>query len=159
MKRILTTLILTIVTTALAFGQNADKKVEDEILKLDSELNAAMVKADVAAHERLLASDFIGTYFIPAMVFTKDALIAAVAKRAKNPITAEPDTRIFDDLKVRLYGDVAVITGHMKEVRKRADGKPFDFKVRFTNVWTKRGEKWQLVSGHATPAMGVYKTE
>jgi len=56
----------------------------------------------------------------------------------------------FDDEKVRVYGNVAVVTGRgtFKGVRK---GAPVNHVIRFTTMWVMRGGAWQLVSYQATP--------
>jgi ketosteroid isomerase-like protein len=46
------------------------------------------------------------------------------------------------DLKARMFGDTSVVTGRgtQKEGEKR--------ELRFTVVFAKRGETWQMVAGH-----------
>ena len=52
---------------------------------------------------------------------------------------------------VRVYGkNFAVTDGDDRYVGKDKDGKPFEKKGRFTNVWIRKNGKWQVVAGHGT---------
>jgi ketosteroid isomerase-like protein len=156
MKRILTALILTVAASALAFGQSADKKVVDEILKVHKELNDAEFKRDAATADRLTTDDSTLTSLIPARIRTK-AEIKAERQGSGRGFTIESYST--DDVKVRVYGDAAIVTGHMKQVRKGTDGTTTDFQGRFTETWVKQDGKWLLAARHALPAYGVWKRE
>jgi ketosteroid isomerase-like protein len=54
-----------------------------------------------------------------------------------------------NELRVRVLGsagDVAVATGSVN-ARGRREGKAFDLQNRYTEVWVKRGGRWQCVAG------------
>ena len=65
--------------------------------------------------------------------------------------TADPSTHVqiaeLSDLKVRVHGDTAIVTGayHEKGV---SNGKPYEYHDRLTDVWMKAGGKWQVVASH-----------
>jgi ketosteroid isomerase-like protein len=63
----------------------------------------------------------------------------------------DPKYEIFEnsDMKVRLHGDTAVVTGktHTKGV---SSGKPFDFQFQFTDTFVKDGSRWRLLAGHVS---------
>src|SRR5258707_7580567 len=63
----------------------------------------------------------------------------------------DPKCEIFEnyDMKVRLYGDTAVVTGktHAKGV---SGGKPFDFQFQFTDTFVKEGGRWRLLARHVS---------
>lgn len=65
--------------------------------------------------------------------------------------TAEPGTRVevaeMSDLKVRMHGNTAVVTGAYHE-KGTSDGKPYEYHDRLTDVWMKIGGKWQVVASH-----------
>ena len=50
------------------------------------------------------------------------------------------------DLKVRVYGDVAVMTGLM--INTPASGEPVEAMV--TQTWVKNGSRWQVVAFQAS---------
>jgi ketosteroid isomerase-like protein len=157
MKLILTILAMSMAMSILAMGQTNNKKVKEEIMKLRKEVDQAMDKADVATLERLTTDDFMITYLIPAKVFTK----AELREMSKNPggrgFTVESSTE--DDVKVRVYDGAAIVTGLIKELRKRPDGSTSNFEGRFTDVWVKQRGKWLVAARHASPAFGVLKRE
>jgi len=65
--------------------------------------------------------------------------------------TAEPSVHVevaeMSDLKVRMHGNTAVVTGAYHE-RGQSDGKPYEYHDRLTDVWMKVGGKWQVVASH-----------
>ncbi len=65
--------------------------------------------------------------------------------------SAEPSVRVevaeMSDLKVRMHGSTAVVTGAYHE-RGESNGKRYEYHDRFTDVWMKSGGKWQVVASH-----------
>jgi ketosteroid isomerase-like protein len=53
----------------------------------------------------------------------------------------------MSDLKIRLHGDTAVLTGAYHE-RGETKGQPYDYHDRFTDVWMKKSGKWRLIASH-----------
>ncbi len=65
--------------------------------------------------------------------------------------TAEPSEHIetaeFLDIKIRMHGDAAIVTGAYHE-RGESAGKRFDYRDRLTDVWMKIDGKWKLIASH-----------
>jgi ketosteroid isomerase-like protein len=65
--------------------------------------------------------------------------------------TAQPSEKVdlveFGDLKIRMHGDAAVVTGSYHEQGESA-GKPYDYRDRMTDLWMKADGKWKLVASH-----------
>ena len=65
--------------------------------------------------------------------------------------SAEPDVRVevaeMSDLKVRMHGNTAVVTGAYHEVGE-SNGKRYEYHDRFTDIWMKSSGKWQVVASH-----------
>ena len=65
--------------------------------------------------------------------------------------TAQPSEKVavveFGDLKIRMHGDAAVVTGSYHEQGESA-GKPYDYHDRMTDLWMKADGKWKLVASH-----------
>jgi ketosteroid isomerase-like protein len=65
--------------------------------------------------------------------------------------SATPSVRVdlveMSDLKIRLHGDTAILTGMYHE-RGEDKEKPYEFRDRFTDVWIKKAGKWLLVASH-----------
>lgn len=55
----------------------------------------------------------------------------------------------IDEVKVRAYGDVAVVTGRTTAAGSY-QGNSFSVQLRFTDVCVKRGEGWQVVASQGT---------
>ena len=53
----------------------------------------------------------------------------------------------LSDLKVRLHGEVAVVTGSYHE-KGESNGRGYEYHDRLTDVWVKSAGKWQVVSSH-----------
>jgi ketosteroid isomerase-like protein len=149
MKRMFVSICLLLLIPAFALGQSSNKNIEAEILKLRTEIGNG-----VADFERLTTSDFILTFQVPAKPFTRAEMI----ERLKTP-SYKSESRTVDDHSVRVYGDAAIATGRIKEVRKYPDGRTANFEARFTEVWVKQNGKWLLATRHASPAFGVFKPE
>jgi ketosteroid isomerase-like protein len=65
--------------------------------------------------------------------------------------SAEPGVKVevaeMTDLKVRMHGNTAVVTGSYHE-RGDSQGKRYEYHDRFTDIWMKTGGKWQVVASH-----------
>ncbi len=53
----------------------------------------------------------------------------------------------MSDLKVRMHGDTAIVTGSYHE-KGESNSKPYEYHDRFTDVWIKTAGKWQVVASH-----------
>lgn len=89
----------------------------------------------------LLADDFVIT-IEDGSVYSKAGYISHSADSGVQVQVAE-----LSDLKVRIHGDVAFVTGAYHE-KGESKGKPYDYHDRLTDVWMKVGGKWQVVSSH-----------
>jgi ketosteroid isomerase-like protein len=89
----------------------------------------------------LLADDFVIT-IEDGSIFSKAGYITH---------SADPSTRVqvaeLSDLKVRMHGDTAIVTGAYHE-KGESNGKPYEYHDRLTDVWMKVGGKWQVVASH-----------
>jgi ketosteroid isomerase-like protein len=65
--------------------------------------------------------------------------------------SADPGTHVqvaeLSDLKVRVHGDAAIVTGAYHE-KGESNGKPYEYHDRLTDVWMKSAGKWQVVASH-----------
>jgi ketosteroid isomerase-like protein len=89
----------------------------------------------------LLADEFTITVE-DGSVYSKTGYISHTADSKVKVDVAE-----MTDLKVRVHGDVAVVTGAYHEHGK-SEGKPYDYRDRLTDVWIKTGGKWQVIASH-----------
>lgn len=111
----------------------------DEIIALENRRIEAMIKGDVQALEEILAEDLIYTH-TTARLDTKVSFIASISSGSTNYRSIERE-----DVKVRQFGDTAVVTGLAKF--HVGDNK---FEARFTDVYAKRSGTWQMVAWQST---------
>lgn len=109
----------------------------DTILQLERDWTQSFVTMDIAANNRILADDYLGTEPDGKRV-TKANLIAGV----KSGEALQSNRLNEDDVTVRFYGDIAVVNG--SESWKQKDGKTGRF--IWTDIFVKRGGKWQVVA-------------
>ena len=114
-----------------------------ELSRLENVWNEAHVRGDADALDRLWAEDL--TVTVPNMpVMTKETAIGISRSgrlRFKRYQTS--------DIRIRLYGDAAVVTGLVERTRE-LNGRDVDDKWRFTKVYIRRAGRWQVVAWHAS---------
>jgi ketosteroid isomerase-like protein len=89
----------------------------------------------------LLAEEFVITVE-DGSVYSKTGYISHTADAGTRVDIAE-----MSDLKVRVHGETAIVTGAYHE-RGESRGKPYEYHDRLTDVWMKIGGKWQVVASH-----------
>jgi ketosteroid isomerase-like protein len=89
----------------------------------------------------LLADDFVIT-IEDGSIFSKAGYISHTADSSTKVHVAE-----MTDLKVRMHGDTAVVTGAYHE-KGESNGKSYEYHDRLTDVWMKVSGKWQVVASH-----------
>jgi ketosteroid isomerase-like protein len=113
------------------------------IIDLDKKRMEATVKKDVAALNELIADDLVYTHS-SARQDTKKSLIDAMVSGQTVYTGLVPS-----EVKAQDCGDAVVLTGICR-ISVMSGGKPNNFGVRFTDVYAKRGGKWQMVVWQST---------
>jgi ketosteroid isomerase-like protein len=150
--KLATILILTVmVHTGWAFAQTrqpvgestAVSSAEDEIKKLEEMRNQAVLHGDVAALDRMTSDDY--TFItLRGEMRTKSDILKGFASGSFHY-----ESREISDLKVRIYGDTAVVTG--RSVQKgRENGKDYSGDYWFTRVYIKQKGRWLTVALQTT---------
>ena len=119
----------------------ADAK--QEVLKLEEELGAAILRSDTAKLGHILADEW--EVIIPTgEVWTKETALMLL----KTGILAV-ESGENSDVKVRVYGDTAVVTG--RGISKgKYKGVDYSSDERWTDVFVKKDGRWQCVASHST---------
>lgn len=153
MKRISASALLMLVICVAASAQTTklagDTKIEQELMQLERDWSAAVLKHDTATVDHILADEYIGTDG-RGIVTTK----ADEIEEAKPPKPGDSPSFIVigesvTDIKVRIYGNVAIVNGRVIE-KVRANKKESEIQYRRTTVWVNRNGKWQCVSFHGS---------
>jgi ketosteroid isomerase-like protein len=132
-----------ILGTALApaFAQPAAD--ERELTQLVRDLNAAIVKPDVAFLERVLHPDY--THVRPRGTVETRAQYLEDRKSGR----VDFDSLVADEIKVRRFGDTAVVTYRSTAKGKDPQGA-IDEQRRWTRVFVRQGGRWLLVQSQGT---------
>jgi ketosteroid isomerase-like protein len=134
-----------ITATLSASAQTAAKpeqnnSAEQAVLKVTQDWLNAETNVDRAALKRIIADDFLGTGPRGTVVSKTDVIPGEGVSHGLN-ISGQ-------DLKVRVFGDTAIVTG--LGVPKGAPDRP---EIRMTVVFVKRADSWQMVAGHLSPVL------
>jgi ketosteroid isomerase-like protein len=114
-----------------------------EVRRLESIWNDAHLRGDADAMDRLCPDDLVVT--VPGMRLMTKAESVGVLRSGRMKF----DRYETSDVRVRVYGDAAVVTGRLQRTRTIA-GKSMDDDWRFTKTYVKRSGQWQVVAFHAS---------
>jgi hypothetical protein len=113
------------------------------IVDLDRRRMQAMATKDIATLETVLADDLVYTHS-SARLDTKRSLIDAMVSGATVYTGVEAS-----DVHAQDLGDTVVLTG-IAQIKVMSNGAPNAFGVRFTDVYTRREGRWQMVTWQST---------
>jgi len=145
MKIFSSVLLLTVLAASGAWAQTPPAAPEQALITIENEWSQASMKRDAAALDRFYADEYIFTNE-DGVASNKTKEIADI-KSGTFRLTAFK----FSNLKVHIYGDVAVVTGQntikgtWEDINKDISG-PY----RFTDVFVKRGGRWQCVASQSS---------
>jgi ketosteroid isomerase-like protein len=118
-------------------------EVSDELNALEQRLVRAWVEHDRAAVVELLSDDW--KVIDPGgRVLTKAQVLEEFDTGAR-----KLESGTIDEVEVRAYGDFAVVTGRTT-AQGSYEGNTVSVRLRFTDVFVRRGGAWQVVSSQAT---------
>jgi ketosteroid isomerase-like protein len=112
-----------------------------QVRKLEEKWTAAYKDRKIDLLSSLLAEDFVITVE-DGNTYSKAGYITHSADSSVRVEVAK-----LSDLRVRLHGSIAVVTGAYHE-RGQSNGKPYEYHDRLTDVWMKVGGAWQVVASH-----------
>jgi len=128
------------VSTAQA-GENDDIKV---LLELEGKMAEAWVRRDTQTLEQILADDYTLAGAGDAVI-GKDEYLAEIVNPEFGTTSA-----IVDNLRIRLYGDAAVVTGRATYRGWSKKRGSYVRRFRFTDTFIRRVNIWKCVATHAS---------
>ncbi len=141
MKKLIFITMLAIISSASALAQS---NAERQVLKLNKEYEEAIARRDASVHERLFADDYTytpgnGNFMGRAehMNFTKSGTVEVKSLRS-------------EDVRVRAFGDTAVVTGMWVSVDRRVGREFAERRIRYILVYVRRSGRWQIVAEQRT---------
>ena len=142
----LAVLALAVAAQAHAPAQTQAGSDEQELVKLENDWLQAFFENDGAFADRFLAEDYIGTDE-HGNVKDKTQEIAEIKAGAHLSTSG-----VLDNIKVRVYGDAAVVTGR-RIMKGLFQGKEYRSPYLWTDIFIKRGGRWQCVASHVSKAI------
>jgi hypothetical protein len=120
--------------------QPPSQEMEEEVKAVEQRWLENEDRPDVL--ESILADDFV--HVLPAGFITKNDQLAYLRKHPN----AFPGTKHFEELRVRIYGDVAIATGIVNTIQ---DPGAKAKRNSFTDVFVRRNGKWLAVNAQELP--------
>jgi ketosteroid isomerase-like protein len=122
-------------------GDAAGGAIEEKLYQMEREWADAMMKNDASVIERIEADEY--TYIMDDMTGDKKGDLAE-AKSSAFTGSAE-----LSELKARVFGDAAVVTGKASLLNATYKGKNISGNYLFTDTFVKRNGRWQVVASHS----------
>ena len=128
---------------AISIGslQAQDKSDAATVRSLELKWTESYKQRNIDILSSLLSDEFVIT-IEDGSIYSKAGYITHSADSTVHVQVAE-----LSDLKVRVHGDTAIVTGAYHE-KGDSSGKPYDYHDRLTDIWMKIGGRWQVVASH-----------
>ena len=139
--------LLLVLLSANAFPAHAlfphHESAHKEIEVLESDWRQAQLTNNITVVDRLLADDYLGISANGTLETKADEL--SQRKSGSMHITQLD----LSDVKVRIYGDTAVVTSKADLVGKNGE-RDISGRYRYTRVYSNRDGQWRIVSFEAS---------
>jgi ketosteroid isomerase-like protein len=133
--------VLVVVLSAEELAAQEKSDAASTIRKLEEKWTESYKQRHIDILASLLADDFVITVE-DGSVYSKAGYITHSADSSVRVDVAE-----LSDLKVRMHGNTAVVTGAYHETGA-SNGKRYEYRDRLTDVWMKVSGNWQVISSH-----------
>jgi hypothetical protein len=125
-------------------NKSSDDGIADEVLAADARRIAALVAGDITTVDSLTADDYTHVE-TGGSVRDKTQFLAQLARADFRFVSWT-----IDENHVRIYGDVAVVSGRYRNVVRTAAGEQPEKRARHLRVWVRRDGAWRNVAHQAT---------
>jgi len=119
---------------------------EQTLIKIQHEWAEARLKRDSSFPQRIEADDFTVVWFNGTIVSKEEDL-----KSYESTDTVFTDFKI-DDLKVRFYGDMAIVVGQ-GSIKAHTKTQDLSGKYVWTDTFVKQRGAWTAVASQLTPVV------
>ncbi|PYI67550.1 MAG: hypothetical protein DMF07_02585 [Verrucomicrobia bacterium] len=119
---------------------------EQALIKIQHEWAEARLKRDSSFPQRIEADDFTVVWFNGTIVSKEEDL-----KSYESTDTVFTDFKI-DDLKVRFYGDMAIVVGQ-GSIKAHTKTQDLSGKYVWTDTFVKQRGAWTAVASQVTPVV------
>lgn len=136
--------LLASLPVASAAAQVTSGPQVDAVLAYERAVCAAYQRNDVTAMDSLVADSYTLTDS-KGVITTKADDLRDARDRA-----IEFTTFHNEDMKIRVYGSTAIVTGRTILKGKARDGSVVDIEVQFTDTLIQFDGRWKIVAGHVS---------
>jgi ketosteroid isomerase-like protein len=140
-KIILLALALCLLASSAFDARAQEESDAAKVRALEVKLMESYKQRQIELFASMLDDDFVIT-IEDGSTYGKTGYVSFTAKPSVQIEVAE-----MSDLKVRMHGNTAVLTGAYHE-RGQNKGDAYDYRDRFTDVWMKSDGKWRLIASH-----------
>ncbi len=136
--------VLFVLSACLLDAQNQGSAAEQNIMRIEKEMLAAVLKGDTSPSEGYLADTYAFT--------GPDGLSMGKAQSIEDLKSGNLKLQgaSLDDTKVQVYGDTAIVT-YSSNDKGTYKGKDISGKTRWTDVFVKQKGRWMIVASHGSP--------
>jgi ketosteroid isomerase-like protein len=120
---------------------------QTEVERAEHEWMDAAFRHDLAACERYLAEEFTMVTSRGGLI-DRETWLVYVRDHARATEPAQ-----FPDLRVRVYGDAALVTSRSLMAGATFRGQAWSPENYITDVWVRRDGRWQVVRRHSSPVV------
>jgi ketosteroid isomerase-like protein len=120
---------------------DAGATIEEKLLQMEREWAVAMMKNDAAAIERIEAEDY--AYIMDGFPGDRKGDVADAKSGAFS------GSAYLTEMKARVYGAAAVVTGKASLRDAKYKGKDISGNYLFTDTFVERNGRWQVVASHS----------
>jgi ketosteroid isomerase-like protein len=125
-----------LLAAGLANASNA--KLPPDLAKAAANYDQAQIHSDRAGLEKALADDWVLANSAGKTQTKQDFIAESMAPGSSvEPYTVQDET-------IRVWGDGATLAG-LVDYKGKSEGKPFQVRIRFVDVWRKKDGRWQVV--------------
>jgi ketosteroid isomerase-like protein len=130
-------------SSAPASPPATSENVDQLLSKMEQDWVDALLKGDAAFQASLLADDYVGV--APDGRITNKAQSVEEIRSG----TFKTESMSINGIKVRVFGDVAVVTYGQSE-KSQFQGKDMSGRSLWTDIFVKRNGKWQIAANHGS---------
>ena len=121
---------------------------EQELIRLETDWNAAFLRKDAAFFRNVMADEYVVTFGDGSRGDR------ALELQQLDSSDEELQSSIPSDFHVKLYGDTAVVLFSLHSIGTRL-GRPLDATFRYIDVFVRRGGRWQCVASQNTRVAAI----
>ena len=136
---------------AVAGAINAQAQQAADPHKALMDLENQWLQADKTNNPDMIAAAVSDKY----LATTSDGQLEDKAKTLEEIKTRKYNNAEYEDIRITVFGNTAIVRGGFKGSGTEASGKPFTEHLRWTDTWVKTpAGKWQVVATQYTPVKG-----